>query len=179
MKGLWARLPFHIRIQIIAVGGAVFLFLLLITSCAGSADSGVQEIENASARSSEAFYIQRGDGAQEIYDFNNADAGESVGALTLVAKKAVELRGLYLGTSPLSQDVAVYVIAVGLPKENETEPNDEETELFRRILRAGEFEHDVATGTPVVIPENLIVIIKFASTVNLEFIAADFKEINI
>lgn len=157
------------------------MLLLLVVSCSGSIDSYTKELDDLARTSSEAFAIkwQKEGELQEIYDFDNGDQPKIVGVMYLSAKKTVKVSGLTIGTSKLEQDITFKVVAIGLPVEDEQDEGDEhsedeETEIGSYTLKSGSSENNVTLNKTYVIPENLIIILKFTPDISLEFIGVSW-----
>ena len=178
------KLSTHIKMMIIGVGGAIFIMALLLLSCTGSVDYGVQELERRATESSKAYYILWGDGTtQEIVDFSCSEMSiaRPTKMFSLVAKEKNTFCELWLGYENVSTDVKVSVVAMGLPKiDEETEENEtEDKELITFTITAGSDDATLSSAIEVLIPKDLVVVITFSKQVSIDYIAVNFKDLKI
>ena len=101
------------KVKIYIIVGVVFVVFLLVVSCMGAVDSGVDELDRNAQKSAESFYIEWEDGTtQEITDFIKGDEPRNTSTFTVVAKKAVTVEALR-ATAKDKPNASVTVIVSG------------------------------------------------------------------
>lgn len=181
----WKKLSFNSRCIIGFVGGTLFIFCLLLFSCMGGIDDYTTKIESLATESATAFYIEWADGStSEIDKFCDEEEERTLSELAIVTKKRVQVTAILLSFSSLpdNTNIRVYTnIENDVQNESNQEQTDKkETELGFSMLLVNEDDLfiEVSMTNLVTIEKDCKIQITFSKSVNLEYFAVDFEEVN-